>query len=167
MKVAPENPGGLQVPHQEKTVYNQIDERADDSRVERLLPPPEAPQPVPVFPPATSGGAAAGATGAASPTVKDAPAGAAPGAAASNGATASKEPPLPSPGLAKPPQPPTIANPPQPEPSKKTESAEKPSSVEKETVKKEAKAEPSKNAAVTKRQGYKVDRKSTSLNSSH
>ena len=39
MKVAPENPGGLQVPHQEKTVYNQIDERADDSRVERLLPP--------------------------------------------------------------------------------------------------------------------------------
>src|SRR3546814_8204050 len=55
-----------------------------------------------------------------------------------------------------PPQPPTIANPPQPEPSKKTESAEKPSSVEKETVKKEAKAEPSKTAAVTNRQGYKV-----------
>lgn len=42
-KVQPDDPGGLKVPHQDKLVYNQIEEQVDDSQVERLLPPPEQP----------------------------------------------------------------------------------------------------------------------------
>jgi cell division septation protein DedD len=48
VKVKPENPGGLEVPYQDQLVLNQ--EGADgegEPVVERLLPPPEAPQPPP------------------------------------------------------------------------------------------------------------------------
>lgn len=50
-KVKPSDPGGLQVPYQDQLVLNEDD--ADDSapRVERLLPPPEAP----MTPPALTG----------------------------------------------------------------------------------------------------------------
>lgn len=45
VKVAPENPGGMEVPHQDKTVFNRIDEQGEaGAEVERLLPPPEAPR---------------------------------------------------------------------------------------------------------------------------
>ena len=43
MKVAPANPGGLAIPHQDKTVFNSIDGRGKEKGVERLLPPPEKP----------------------------------------------------------------------------------------------------------------------------
>ncbi len=43
-KVQPEDPGGLDIPHQDKLVYNRIDENVDDTRVERLLPQPEEPE---------------------------------------------------------------------------------------------------------------------------
>lgn len=50
MKVAPENPGGLAIPHQDKTVFNAIDGRNKEKGVERLLPPPEKPMSIPVKP---------------------------------------------------------------------------------------------------------------------
>ena len=43
MKVAPASPGGLTIPHQEKTVFDAIDGKKSDRGVERLLPPPERP----------------------------------------------------------------------------------------------------------------------------
>jgi len=50
MKVAPANPGGLAIPHQDKTVFNAIDGRGKEQGVERLLPPPEKPMSIPVKP---------------------------------------------------------------------------------------------------------------------
>lgn len=47
MKVAPASPGGLDIPHREKTVYNAIDGRGRDDTAERLLPPPERPMSIP------------------------------------------------------------------------------------------------------------------------
>lgn len=41
-KVKPEDPGGLDVPHQDKTVYDRVSGEAPE-RVERLLPEPEEP----------------------------------------------------------------------------------------------------------------------------
>ena len=43
-KVAPEDPGGMDVPHQDKLVLNQ-DGAGESGQVERLLPPPEEPRP--------------------------------------------------------------------------------------------------------------------------
>jgi cell division septation protein DedD len=43
-KVEPEDPGGMDVPHQDKLVLNQ-DGAGGDGQVERLLPPPEEPRP--------------------------------------------------------------------------------------------------------------------------
>ncbi len=43
-KVRPEEPGGMDVPHQDSLVLNQSD-GTQATRVERLLPPPETPQP--------------------------------------------------------------------------------------------------------------------------
>jgi cell division septation protein DedD len=44
-KVAPENPGGMQVPNQDKQIYDRIGGQpgGDDGKTERLLPPPERP----------------------------------------------------------------------------------------------------------------------------
>ncbi len=44
-KVKPADPGGLQVPYQDQLVLNQ--DEAAGPRIERLLPPPEAPLPTP------------------------------------------------------------------------------------------------------------------------
>jgi cell division septation protein DedD len=46
-KVPPQNSGGLKVPNQDKLVYNQIGEQQVGEAVERLLPPPETPLPIP------------------------------------------------------------------------------------------------------------------------
>lgn len=47
-KVRPEEPGGLQVPHQDVEVLNPPSGDSADPQVERLLPPPEEPQPLPI-----------------------------------------------------------------------------------------------------------------------
>lgn len=57
-KVKPEDPGGLAVPHRDKTVYDVVQGGASDTseeKVETLLPPPEEP----MTPPAASSGAPA------------------------------------------------------------------------------------------------------------
>ena len=43
-KVEPDDPGGMDVPHQDKLVLNQ-DGESESGQVERLLPPPEEPRP--------------------------------------------------------------------------------------------------------------------------
>ena len=45
VKVKPETPGGLDVPYQDQLVMNQPAEGGEGGKVERLLPPPEAPKP--------------------------------------------------------------------------------------------------------------------------
>ncbi|HYC04687.1 MAG TPA: SPOR domain-containing protein [Azospirillaceae bacterium] len=42
-KIRPEQPGGMDVPHQDKLVYDRLNPTANEAGVERLLPPPEAP----------------------------------------------------------------------------------------------------------------------------
>lgn len=57
-KIKPENPGGLEVPHQDKLIYDRLNPgSAESGEVERLLPPPEAPLPRPqaAVPPAEEG----------------------------------------------------------------------------------------------------------------
>ncbi|WP_341704765.1 SPOR domain-containing protein [Ferrovibrio sp.] len=53
-KVAPENPGGMQIPNQDKQIYDRIGGNppggSDDGRTERLLPPPERPAAVATAP---------------------------------------------------------------------------------------------------------------------
>jgi hypothetical protein len=49
VKVAPANPGGMEVPDQDLYVLNH--QKPADGRVEQLLPPPETPLPRPVPPP--------------------------------------------------------------------------------------------------------------------
>ena len=44
-KSRPEQPGGLEVPHQDKLVLNNGEAAGNDPVVERLLPPPETPKP--------------------------------------------------------------------------------------------------------------------------
>ncbi len=46
-KEKPSDPGGLQVPYQDQLVLNQGEAGATAPRIERLLPPPEAPLPAP------------------------------------------------------------------------------------------------------------------------
>jgi hypothetical protein len=50
MKVAPDNPGGANIPHQEMTVYQSLNEQKEGAPVERILPPPERP----LLPPAAA-----------------------------------------------------------------------------------------------------------------
>ena len=47
LKTAPSNPGGVEIPNRDKFVYNRLENRSDDEKVERLLPPPEQPRPLP------------------------------------------------------------------------------------------------------------------------
>jgi cell division septation protein DedD len=52
-KVAPENPGGMQVPNQDKQIYERLPgnaAQAPGSQTERLLPPPERPSAAPTQP---------------------------------------------------------------------------------------------------------------------
>jgi cell division septation protein DedD len=58
-KVEPEDPGGMDVPHQDKLVLNQ-DGEAENGQVERLLPPPEEPRPPENSQPETSPSAPTG-----------------------------------------------------------------------------------------------------------
>ena len=51
IKVRPENPGGMQVPDQDKLVYDRMQGEAEAPQVEQLLPPPETPLPLPAPPP--------------------------------------------------------------------------------------------------------------------
>ncbi len=44
LKIAPSSPGGVEVPNRDKFVYNRLENREDDQKVERLLPPPEQPK---------------------------------------------------------------------------------------------------------------------------
>ena len=50
IKVAPESPGGMEVPHQDKSVYDRLSGKPETVEAERLLPPPEVvvkkPEPV-------------------------------------------------------------------------------------------------------------------------
>lgn len=47
VKERPEQPGGVDIPHQDMLVFNQIEkgDSANNGQVEHLLPPPDAPQP--------------------------------------------------------------------------------------------------------------------------
>ncbi len=49
-KVKPESAGGMDVPHQDKTVYNRMIAGARDKEPERLMPPPEKPMKRPLEP---------------------------------------------------------------------------------------------------------------------
>jgi cell division septation protein DedD len=44
-KVRPESVGGLEIPHQDKMVLNEVTPDPEKPQVERLLPPPETPKP--------------------------------------------------------------------------------------------------------------------------
>ncbi len=46
-KIRPEEPGGMEVPYQDKLVYDRLAPDQAEPPVERLLPPPEAPLPPP------------------------------------------------------------------------------------------------------------------------
>ncbi len=46
-KIRPEEPGGMEVPYQDKLVYDRLAPDQAEPSVERLLPPPEAPLPPP------------------------------------------------------------------------------------------------------------------------
>ncbi|MEO3431633.1 SPOR domain-containing protein [Inquilinus sp. CAU 1745] len=50
-RIRPEQPGGLEVPHQDRLVLRSIDPDAPTPVVEQLLPPPEQPMEVPEPPP--------------------------------------------------------------------------------------------------------------------
>ncbi|WP_029007287.1 SPOR domain-containing protein [Azospirillum halopraeferens] len=51
-KMRPQEPGGMDVPHQDKMVYDRLNPGPRGPSVERLLPPPEQPLPRPVVTPA-------------------------------------------------------------------------------------------------------------------
>lgn len=42
-KVSPDHRGGINIPYQDKLIYNRIDDSTSDDQAERLLPPPEQP----------------------------------------------------------------------------------------------------------------------------
>lgn len=46
-KIRPEQPGGMQIPHQDKEVYDTIANGEEEPRIEVILPPQEAPLPRP------------------------------------------------------------------------------------------------------------------------
>jgi hypothetical protein len=55
VRVRPENPGGMDVPHQDKEIYDRVGSRAaPPATAERLLPPPEAPMARPQAPATTA-----------------------------------------------------------------------------------------------------------------
>jgi len=57
VKVKPDNPGGQEIPFQDSTVYDRLNQNGQKPVVEKLLPPPE--EPVARTPPAPPGDAAA------------------------------------------------------------------------------------------------------------
>lgn len=125
-KVPPANPGGMRVPNQDKTIYNDMGQTAATGQpVERLLPPPEQPQnpPPASAAPASPAPAAAASSGTAAPPASPPPAAAAapvqstpPPAAPANPAVAAA-PPQPAAQPAPQPIPPQPAPQPAPEPT--------------------------------------------------
>lgn len=103
----PEDPGGMDVPHQDVTIFHDLEGQDTDPVVERLLPPPEEPlplplseeilQPEPVNQPAR---------------LEDLPP--PPAQAAADSLTSDTDMPVPAPPPPPPPQPETSANPPSP-----------------------------------------------------
>ena len=63
MKVAPENPGGTQIPHKDISVYQSLNENSKERKVERILPPPEQPMTPPSAPPTAADSDAPDAVG--------------------------------------------------------------------------------------------------------
>lgn len=61
IKIPPESPGGMEVPHRDKLVYQRLP-GSEPGKLERLLPPPEEPLPPPVPEPAAQPDAAAPVT---------------------------------------------------------------------------------------------------------
>jgi cell division septation protein DedD len=57
IRMPPESPGGMEIPHQDKLVYQHQPGGGENLRMERLLPPPEEPLPPPAPEPAPSNGA--------------------------------------------------------------------------------------------------------------
>jgi hypothetical protein len=51
-RIRPESPGGMEIPHQDKMIYEELSGAEPEPGVERLLPPPEVPLP----PPASTAG---------------------------------------------------------------------------------------------------------------
>lgn len=138
-KVQPEDPGGLEIPHQDKLVYNRVEDNIDDTRVERLLPPPDEPEP-PKPEDVTVEGEAQAIESVEAKTPPKEPVGKAPETENSQAVTrkgsdgqprppepkSPEEPSLPEPKLAEPETPPTAAPEPKTEPvvTKKVPSAE-------------------------------------------
>lgn len=50
IKIEPEQPGGMEIPDQDKLVYNQLNQGADDGQVEQILPGAETPKEPPKEP---------------------------------------------------------------------------------------------------------------------
>ena len=75
-KVRPENPGGMDIPHQDKLIYQRLRGEERPIKVERLLSEPEKPlpppEPAPPPPVAASPGGASAPAGDADPAVADA-----------------------------------------------------------------------------------------------
>lgn len=65
IRVPPEDPGGMDIPHRDKLVYRRLPGEGEDSRMERLLPPPEEPLPPPAAQPAHEPDTSASLSGAA------------------------------------------------------------------------------------------------------
>lgn len=59
-RVRPESPGGMEIPHQDKMIYEELSGAEPEPGVERLLPPPEVPLPPPATTAAISPGAGPG-----------------------------------------------------------------------------------------------------------
>ncbi|MEN6543127.1 SPOR domain-containing protein [Parvibaculum sp.] len=81
IKVAPANPGGIEIPHQDKTVYDRFSgaEKADEQgSAEHLLPSPEEPMAMKQPTPPAASGASPAPAAPSSPAASTAPAGAAP-----------------------------------------------------------------------------------------
>lgn len=47
LKIEPEEPGGIEIPDQDKLVYNELSQGADDGQVEQILPGAEEPRELP------------------------------------------------------------------------------------------------------------------------
>ena len=143
VRVRPEKPGGLEVPHQDKLIFEKLSEGGgqDEERVERLLPRPEAPKTPPspapepetntaAIPPAKAPVAAAPQVVSPSPAPQAAPTGSSSTATTSTGAPRSLLPPPPV-------IPPQVAPPaprPEPAPAPKPAVAPKPADAPKPAV---------------------------------
>lgn len=84
-KVAPENPGGMQVPNQDKQIYERLPgntAQAPGGQTERLLPPPERPSAAPTQPSVATSPAVNVPNRSAQPVPNQAPSAQAPAASA-------------------------------------------------------------------------------------